>query len=108
MPYKSLPLGAFWTIFGRNFPTGVLQLLYPYQPANPSVESIFKALKFFKKFTINKKLMSLTKKDCIFLHCLPRGSEVDENVFFSRQSRVWEQAANRVHVQKSIIKWCLD
>ena len=45
MPYKSLPLGAFWTIFGRNFPTGVLQLLYPYQPANPLVESIFKALK---------------------------------------------------------------
>ncbi len=64
-------------------------------------------LKFFKKFTINKKLMSLTKKDCIFLHCLPRGSEVDENVFFSRQSRVWEQAANRVHVQKSIILYCL-
>ena len=48
MPYKSLPLGAFWTIFGRNFPTGVLQLLYPYQPANPLVESIFKALKFSK------------------------------------------------------------
>ena len=48
MPYKSLPLGAFWTIFGRNFPTGVLQLLYPYQPANPLVESIFKALNFLK------------------------------------------------------------
>ena len=44
MPYKSLPLGAFWTIFGRNFPTGVPELLYPYQPANPLVESIFKAL----------------------------------------------------------------
>ena len=43
MPYKSLPLGAFWTIFGRHFPTGVLQLLYPYQPANPLVESIFNA-----------------------------------------------------------------
>ena len=50
MPYKSLPLGAFWTIFGRNFPTGVLQLLYPYQPANPLVESIFKALKCFNIF----------------------------------------------------------
>ena len=48
MPYKSLSLGAFWTIFGRNFPTGVLQLLYPYQPADPAVESIFKALKFLK------------------------------------------------------------
>ena len=49
MPYKSLPLGAFWTIFGRNFPTGVPELLYPYQPANPLVESIFKALKFSEK-----------------------------------------------------------
>ena len=45
MPYESLPLGAFWTIFGRNFPTGVPELLYPYQPANPLVESTFKALK---------------------------------------------------------------
>ena len=44
MPYKSLPLGAFWTSFGRIFPTGVLELLYPYQPANPLVESMFKAL----------------------------------------------------------------
>merc|ERR1711963_805380 len=52
MPYKSLPLGAFWTIFGRNIPTGVLQLLYPYQPANPLVESIFKALKFVKFLNI--------------------------------------------------------
>ena len=48
MPHKSLPLGAFWTIFGGNFPTGVLQLLYPYQPANPAVESNFKALKVLK------------------------------------------------------------
>ena len=50
MPYKSLPLGAFWTIFGRNFPTGVPELLYPYQPANPLVESIFKA--FFLNFEL--------------------------------------------------------
>ena len=47
MPYKSLPLGAFWTVFGRNFPTGVPELLYPYQPANPLVEYIFKASTFF-------------------------------------------------------------
>ena len=48
MPYKSLPLGAFWTIFGRHFPTDVPELLYPYQPANPLVESISKALMFSK------------------------------------------------------------
>ena len=43
----------------------------------------------------------------IFLHCLPRGSEVDENVFRSKQSKVWYQALNRVHVQKSILLYCL-
>ena len=40
-----------------------------------------KKLNQFKKFKIDKKLMSLAKKDCIFLHCLPRGKEVDDNVF---------------------------
>ncbi len=63
-------------------------------------------LKSFKKFKINKKLMSYAKKNCIFLHCLPRGSEVDEKVFSSKQSKVWQQALNRVHVQKSILLYC--
>ena len=66
-----------------------------------------KKLNQFKKFKINKKLMSLAKKDCIFLHCLPRGKEVDDNVFLSKQSKVWQQAFNRVHVQKSILLYCL-
>ena len=63
-------------------------------------------LNFFKQFKINKKLMSFAAKDCIFLHCLPRGSEVDEEVFLSKQSKVWQQATNRVHVQKSILLYC--
>ena len=41
-----------------------------------------KKLKDFKKFKIDKNLMSYAKKDCIFLHCLPRGSEVEEKVFY--------------------------
>ena len=65
-----------------------------------------KKLNQFKKFKINKKLMSLAKKNCIFLHCLPRGKEVDEDVFLSKQSKVWQQALNRVHVQKSILLYC--
>ena len=60
----------------------------------------------FKEYKVDKKLMSLAKKDCIFLHCLPRGNEVDENVFSSKQSKVWIQALNRVHVQKSILLYC--
>ncbi len=72
---------------------------------NDKVNKI-KKLKSFKKFKINKKIMSYAKKDCIFLHCLPRGKEVDENVFSSKQSKVWQQALNRVHVQKSILLYC--
>ena len=65
-----------------------------------------KKLNHFKKFKIDKKLMNFAKKDCIFLHCLPRGKEVDEKVFASKQSKVWQQALNRVHVQKSILLYC--
>ena len=72
---------------------------------NDKVNKI-KKLKHFKKFKIDKKLMSFAKKDCIFLHCLPRGKEVDEKVFSSKQSKVWQQALNRVHVQKSILLYC--
>ena len=65
-----------------------------------------KKIEQFKKFQINKKLMSYAKKDCIFLHCLPRGSEVSDEVFLGRKSHVWQQALNRVHVQKSILLYC--
>ena len=65
-----------------------------------------KKLNHFRKFKINEKLISFAKKDCIFLHCLPRGKEVDEKVFSSKQSKVWQQALNRVHVQKSILLYC--
>ena len=72
---------------------------------NDKVDKI-KKLNDFKKFKINEKLMSFAKKNCIFLHCLPRGTEVDEKVFSSKQSKVWIQAINRVHVQKSILLYC--
>jgi ornithine carbamoyltransferase len=60
----------------------------------------------FKNFRVSKKLMNYAKKDCTFLHCLPRGSEVDDSVFKSKNSKVWLQALNRVHVQKSILLYC--
>jgi len=65
-----------------------------------------KKIEQFKKFQINKKLISYAKKDCIFLHCLPRGSEVSDEVFLGKKSHVWQQALNRVHVQKSILLYC--
>ena len=60
----------------------------------------------FKSFKIDKKLTKLAKKNFIFLHCLPRGNEVSEDVFLSKNSHVWQQALNRVHVQKSILLYC--
>ena len=60
----------------------------------------------FKNFKINSKIMSFAKKDVIFLHCLPRGTEVSSEVFLGKNSKVWLQALNRVHVQKSILLYC--
>ena len=65
-----------------------------------------KKIEEFKKFKIDKKLMSFAKRNCIFLHCLPRGSEVSDEVFLGNKSHVWQQALNRVHVQKSILLYC--
>ena len=65
-----------------------------------------KKIKDFKNFKINSKLMNIAKKDAIFLHCLPRGSEVSDSVFLGKQSKVWQQALNRVYVQKSILLYC--
>jgi ornithine carbamoyltransferase len=66
--------------------------------------------KILKPYQVNEKLMSAAKSDAIFMHCLPvgRGEEVTDNVIDGKQSVVWRQALNRVHAQKSIIKWCLD
>ena len=63
-------------------------------------------IKLFKNFRIDKKLTNFAKKNFIFLHCLPRGDEVSEEVFLGKNSYVWLQAQNRVHVQKSILLYC--
>tara|TARA_B100001057_G_C22706233_1_gene893860 strand:+ start:167 stop:1096 length:930 start_codon:yes stop_codon:yes gene_type:complete len=65
-----------------------------------------KKMQSFKYFKINQTLMSIAKKNCIFLHCLPRGDEVSNEVFLGKKSHVWQQAFNRVHVQKSILLYC--
>ena len=62
----------------------------------------------FEKFKINKQLIKLAKNNAIFLHCLPRGDEVSDDVFLGKNSKVWTQASNRVHVQKSILLYCLE
>ena len=73
---------------------------------NDKVNKI-KKLKDFNEFKINHKVMAAAKKDAIFLHCLPRGSEVSNDVFLGKQSKVFQQALNRIYVQKSILLYCL-
>jgi len=61
--------------------------------------------KAFAGFQVNGKLMSAAQRDAIFLHCLPahRGEEVTADVIDGPQSRVWDEAENRLHVQKAVM-----
>jgi len=64
-----------------------------------------KRLKEFKSFQINDALMKLTKKGSSVMHCLPahRGQEITDSVIDSKSSIVYDQAENRLHVQKAIL-----
>jgi ornithine carbamoyltransferase len=60
-------------------------------------------------YRVDERLMARAKPDAIFMHCLPakRGQEVSAGVIDGPQSAVWDEAENRLHVQKSILVWCL-
>lgn len=68
-----------------------------------------KRLKVFKKYQINSELASLADKDFIFMHCLPahRGEEVTAEVIDGPHSIIFDQAENRMHVQKAVLKFLL-
>jgi ornithine carbamoyltransferase len=60
-------------------------------------------------YRVDERLMAHAKPDAIFMHCLPakRGEEVAAGVIDGPQSVVWDEAENRLHVQKGILTWCL-
>ncbi|HXR95660.1 MAG TPA: ornithine carbamoyltransferase [Rhizomicrobium sp.] len=62
-----------------------------------------------RPYQVNADLMKLAKKDAIFMHCLPahRGEEVTDDVIDGPQSVVFDEAENRLHVQKAILAWAL-
>ena len=64
----------------------------------------------FKGFQVDKKMMSKAKEDAIFMHCLPayRGKEVSSDVIDGNKSVVWDEAANRLHVQKALLLFLFD
>jgi ornithine carbamoyltransferase len=78
-----------WVSMGQTDAPRRKQLLGPYQ--------------------VDAALMKLASKDVIFLHDLPayRGNEVTAEVIDGPQSRVWDEAENRLHAQKAILAWCL-
>jgi ornithine carbamoyltransferase len=59
-------------------------------------------------YQVTADLMALAKPDAAFLHCLPahRGEEVSADVIDGPQSLIWAEAENRLHAQKSILRWC--
>ena len=59
-------------------------------------------------YQVNEKLLSVANSDAVFMHCLPahRGEEVTDEVIDGPQSIVFDEAENRLHVQKGILAWC--
>lgn len=59
----------------------------------------------FQPYQVNEKLLSIADPEAIVLHCLPahRGEEINDHVIEGAQSRVWDQAENRMHVQKALL-----
>lgn len=64
-------------------------------------------VKTFAGYTVDAKLMAMAKPSAIFLHCLPayRGYEVSAEVLDGPQSRIWDEAENRLHAQKALMLW---
>ena len=74
------------------------------------VSEIEKRIKDFSGYEINSELMSLAKKDALFLHCLPayRGYEVSEEVFENHADEIFNEAENRLHAQKGLMVWLMN
>ncbi len=64
----------------------------------------------FAGFTINRGLMARAAPGAVFLHCLPahRGEEVEAGVIDGPRSRVWPQAANRMHAARGLLLWLME
>jgi ornithine carbamoyltransferase len=61
-------------------------------------------------YQINRKLVSLAKPDALVMHCLPayRGKEIDDDTFEANAATIFDQAENRLHVQKAILNWLVQ
>lgn len=66
--------------------------------------------KAFANYQVNEQLMSLARKDCLFMHCLPahRGEEISETMLDHPNAVVWDEAENRLHAQKALVEFLLN
>ena len=64
----------------------------------------------FKCYQVDQKIMSVANSDALFMHCLPahRGEEVSADVINGKQSVVWDEAENRLHVQKALLLYLIE
>ena len=71
-------------------------------------EHVHNKLAAMMPYQVNDLMMEQAKPDALFLHCLPahRGEEVMPSVIDGPQSVVWDEAENRLHAQKSVLRWC--
>ena len=61
------------------------------------------------RYRVSKKLLSIARPDVLFMHCLPadKGHEVSQDIFEDERCVTLQEAENRMHLQKSILRWCM-
>jgi len=71
-------------------------------------EDADKRLQDLSPYQVTADLMTRAKSTALFMHCLPahRGEEVSADVIDGPQSVIWDEAENRLHIQKAILMWC--